>query len=39
MSGPGIEPDGVEQLSEASAAGGGAGRFPLQLLLARLLEP
>ena len=39
MSGPGIEPDGVEQLSEAAAAGGGAGRFPLQLLLARLLEP
>jgi 2,3-bisphosphoglycerate-independent phosphoglycerate mutase len=37
--GPGIEPDATIELSERAAAGGGFGRFPLQLLLARLFEP
>lgn len=37
--GPGIAPDSTTELSERSAAAGGLGRFPLQLLLARLFEP
>jgi 2,3-bisphosphoglycerate-independent phosphoglycerate mutase len=37
--GPGIAPDATTDLSERSAAAGGLGRFPLQLLLARLFEP
>jgi 2,3-bisphosphoglycerate-independent phosphoglycerate mutase len=37
--GPGIAPDATAELSERAAAGGGLGRFPLQLLLARLYEP
>ncbi len=37
--GTGIQADAAQAFSEAAAAGGGAGRFPLQLLLARLLEP
>ncbi|HEX2164843.1 MAG TPA: 2,3-bisphosphoglycerate-independent phosphoglycerate mutase [Thermoanaerobaculia bacterium] len=37
--GPGIEPDAVEEFDERSAATGALGRFPLQLLLARLFEP
>jgi len=39
MWGQGIEADAVTEMSEAAAAGGAAGRFPLQLLLARLMEP
>jgi 2,3-bisphosphoglycerate-independent phosphoglycerate mutase len=37
--GPGIPPGGVTTFSEMAAAAGGLGRFPLQLLLARLFEP
>lgn len=37
--GPGIVPDSVTSFSEQAAAGGGLGRFPLQLLVARLFEP
>ncbi len=37
--GPGIPPDAVRTFSERTAAGGGLGQFPLQLLLARLFEP
>jgi 2,3-bisphosphoglycerate-independent phosphoglycerate mutase len=37
--GPGIAADGAIEFSEQAAAGGGLGRFPLQLLLARLFEP
>ena len=37
--GQGVEPDGVESFDEAAVATGALGRFPLQLLTARLFEP
>ena len=36
--GTGVEPDEVQAFDEQSAAGGALGRFPLQLLLARLFD-
>jgi 2,3-bisphosphoglycerate-independent phosphoglycerate mutase len=39
MWGEGLAADGAQGFNEAAAARGGAGRFPLQLLLARLFEP
>lgn len=37
--GQGVEPDAVESFDEAAVATGALGRFPLQLLTARLFEP
>lgn len=36
--GEGVEADGVERFDEASVAGGGLQRFPLQMLLGRLFD-
>jgi 2,3-bisphosphoglycerate-independent phosphoglycerate mutase len=38
MWGPGVQPDAVAAFDEQSAAAGGLQRFPLQLLLVRLLD-
>jgi 2,3-bisphosphoglycerate-independent phosphoglycerate mutase len=38
MWGPGVAPDDVDAFDEQSAAAGGLQRFPLQLLVARLLD-